>query len=358
MMAIKRIVVPSAVALMALLMLSACERTITRTEVVQTASNCFECHSDQNTFLVAANQQWQNSAHASGLNINRAYSSCKNCHTSEGFVAITTGQTPPPVIDNPTVIHCFTCHAPHTDGDFRLRLTTNAKLENGETFDLGSGNLCVACHKARRNVDTYVGTMPTSPVTIGDHWGPHYGVQGDMLLGSNGYEYASYTYGQTIAHRAGTSNGCVDCHKDFTSNNVVGGHTFNMRGDIIDLDGNREGIANTAPCAPCHGSLDDFDEPGIGGLAFSVQDSVKTLVYELDSLLTLAGLMEDGHPKSGVVTSADSAGAVWNLLIAGEEDRSFGIHNPRYVLDLLISSKLFITGNLGPQAVMLSASND
>ena len=49
--------------------------------------------------------------------------------------------------DNPSPIHCFACHAPHSNSDFRLRWTSVATLQNGESFDLGDGNLCVACHQ-------------------------------------------------------------------------------------------------------------------------------------------------------------------------------------------------------------------
>jgi len=53
-------------------------------------------------------------------------------------------------------------------------------------------------------------------------------------------------------------------------------------------------------------------------------------------------------------TSADSAGAVWNYLMA-KEDRSRGIHNPRYILDLPNSSILYIDGSLAPQMALRRA---
>ena len=317
------------------LALAACSRNITRVEqVVQGPQACFECHSDTSTFLVAANQQWEHSKHATGETLNENNGECKGCHTSEGFVARATGTTIPDVVENPTSIHCFTCHAPHTNGDFRVRWTAVAKLQNGVSYDLKGGNLCVACHHSRRNVSTYI----TARTTLNNRFGPHHGPQGDMLIGSNGYEYADYTY-ERSNHRSATVDGCLDCHMKTTSQNVVGGHSFNMAWDT----GTGE-ILNTAACAKCHGTISDFTEVGIG-TALS-QDSVDVLVTDLEARLVTAKLMADGAPKS-VTTSADSAGAVWNLLLA-KEDRSHGVHNPKYIVGLLRSAIEFIKGPTPP----------
>ena len=100
------------VAIVLLVFVQACDRTVTYVQEEQTAQNCFSCHSDQETFIIAASSQWENSFHASGLNIDRgASTSCAGCHTSEGFVQRAQGEAVTSH-DNPTVIHCFTCHAP------------------------------------------------------------------------------------------------------------------------------------------------------------------------------------------------------------------------------------------------------
>jgi hypothetical protein len=315
---------------------AACERTITSVEEVQAPQNCFECHSDQNTFLVAAYEQWKNSIHASSLNIDRGASAgCAGCHSSEGFVQRATGQ-PVTGHENPTPIHCFTCHAPHSNADFRLRWTSIATSLSGDSFDLGAGNLCVACHQARRDVGAYVTGRPR----LSEHWGPHYSVQGDNLIGTNGYEYSGYSYGITN-HRGATEDGCLDCHFKSTSNSVVGGHAFNMRYDLRLEDGSTEEILNTAACEPCHGDIDDFNYD-------DVQATADALAAQLDALLSTAGLVSGGHPVDGVTTSADSAGAVWNYLVY-EEDRSHGVHNPNYLIGLLESSIMYMEGNL-PQS--------
>jgi hypothetical protein len=313
--------------------LTACDREITRIEqVTQDPATCFDCHSDQNTTLVAAEQQWFNSKHESGLNTNRNYPPCSGCHVSEGFLARVAGDSPGSY-PNPTSIHCFTCHAPHTLGDFTLRVSETATLANGASFDLGAGNLCVFCHQARRNVNSYIG----SEVTLSEHWGPHHSTQGDMIIGSNGYEYAGYDYQQLEYHRTLTDDGCVDCHFKSTQNYVVGGHSFNM---AAELEG--EEVLNLGTCNTCHDELEDFNYA-------DVQDSVETLSETLLALLTAAGLMADGHPIDDVVTSADSAGAVWNYLVV-HEDRSHGVHNSKYAIGLLESAIMYMQGGLTKEA--------
>jgi hypothetical protein len=312
-------------------LVAACERNITTQEITQTAEACFDCHDDQNTFLVAAEAQWSFSVHASGDNIDRNYIlfgiPCVTCHTSEGFVAKATGQTIPNPAENPTAIHCFTCHAPHTTTSFGLRVTASQDLANGESADLGGANICAACHQALTSVATEV----TDPTELSEHWGPHHGPQSDMLIGTNGYEYLDYDdypYDQTN-HVGVMTDGCLDCHYDKTRNYRIGGHSYNME---FDLEG--EEILLTEACS-CHGTLADFNY-------HNVQDSVEVLLADLAARLEAAGLINNtGDPLDDVFTSPDSAGAVWNYLIV-REDSSMGVHNAQYIYDLLHSAIQFI----------------
>jgi hypothetical protein len=351
---LRRVLALAAIAAMTLLV-TACERKvtldkITNVQVSEAPASCFACHSDSPTdtlHLVAAQQQWEHSKHASGETLNENDGQCKNCHTSEGYVAragtctsfATADQSS--VIDNPTSINCFTCHAPHTNGDFRLRWACSTTLMDGTVFDLHEGNLCASCHQSRRNVNTYI----TASIKLTNRFGPHHGPQGDLLLGSNGYEYAGYVYEQTN-HKGATTNGglngCIECHMKTTSQNVVGGHSWNMS---FDLNGSE--VLNTDACTACHGAISDFSDITLNGN--SVQDSVAALTETLRQKLVTAGLLNDTTaatnpdlPKS-VTTSADSAGAVWNYLIV-EADRSEGVHNAKYILGLLDSSIKFIDG--------------
>jgi hypothetical protein len=329
---------------------TACERTITN-EIHEEAdaATCFNCHSDQNTRLVAAELQWEHSTHASGRRIEENSATCSGCHTSEGFIARITG-APAELVEVPTVIHCFTCHAPHTNGDLRLRVTAAQSLLNGVSENINAGNLCVACHRARQNVDTYV----RQPTSLTNRFGPHHNPQGDMLFGSNGYEYSGFTYRDFSAHRTivqadtnitklyGLQNdGCLECHYKWTSNNVIGGHSF-----VMEAEHNGEELFNTTPCNGCHSgaNLDEtFDYMG-------VQTATTTLTDSLRTILQAAGLVGSnglpvGSSGSPVTVSQDSAGAVWNYMLV-EEEQSHGVHNPWYIEDLLVSSIMYMQGNL------------
>ena len=90
-------------------------------------------------------------------------------------------------------------------------------------------------------------------------------------------------------------------------------------------------------CTGCHEGLEDYNYN-------NVQTDVHDMAMQLEAMLIAAGLMDDtGHAMSGVTTSADSAGAVYNYLIV-HEDRSEGVHNSTYAKDLLQSSMDFLSG--------------
>jgi hypothetical protein len=109
-------------------------------------------------------------------------------------------------------------------------------------------------------------------------------------------------------------------------------------------------------CLPCHRDpssppddpdpIDDYNYKGI-------QDSVTALLDTLRTQLFAAKLIDaDGHPysgrgvpdgdgRTGWVGASDSAGAVWNYLMA-EEDQSHGVHNAKYIIGLLTSAIRFM----------------
>lgn len=323
-----------------LLMALGCERKVVIESADSVETSCFTCHTDQEAFLVAAELQWGNSTHASGENTNRNrlnatyYSACEPCHTHEGFLARDEVTGIPATGDQFTVIHCFTCHAPHTNGDFGLRISDPQTLKNGVVFDRGSANLCASCHQSRRNSDTYV----VDNVNLSGHWGPHHNNQSDMLLGTNGYEYAGYSYVNS-AHTNTATDGCNDCHMQGGNNIFVGGHSFKME----DED---KGFENDEGCniPACHdGSMDgltrdaDIDMDWDGTIE-DVQTEITGLLDSLHLLLENAGLVDaGGHPISQTVADADTAGAIWNFLYV-EEDQSHGIHNTDYSVGLLRSA--------------------
>ncbi len=95
-------------------------------------------------------------------------------------------------------IGCFACHSPHSRADFSLRTTEPVTMlagvvgEADPVFDYGKGNLCANCHKPRsiNPKPDPTKTADTDTITItSSRWYQHYGVQGPMLAGTNGFEF-------------------------------------------------------------------------------------------------------------------------------------------------------------------------
>lgn len=312
----------------ALVIGSGCERkvVIEQGDDLVASNNCFTCHGDEGD-LLAAKGEWQNSTHASGNYVdytNRGGGSdCTECHDHQGFLDFTsTGEVDPPY-DMVSAIHCFTCHAPHTRGDLTLRADDAYTLANGDTFDHGAANLCAQCHHSRSSVDVIVdGYEITSK-----RFGPHHGPQADLMNASNGYEFDGVEYGNSGHANNFDNSGCIGCHMGNPRTHVgykVGGHSFNM----IDEESG-ETLAET--CEGCHPDAEDYDYDGI-------QTEVAELLEDLEALLFAEGIAAaDGYAVPGTYADGDLAGAFWNFKII-EEDRSLGVHNPAYTVDLLESS--------------------
>lgn len=296
-----------------------------------TANSCFTCHGEDG-YLLAAKGEWENSVHASGNNVdytNRGGGyDCTKCHDHQGFLEyLATGTLSAPY-DQVSSIHCFTCHSPHERGNLTLRTAAPVTLENGDTFNHGNGNLCAHCHHSREDVDTYV----TADVELSSHWGSHHGPQADLLNGSNAYVFASAgPYGNTDHGSKGNNEGCVRCHMGHPPTHIgykIGGHSFNMEDE-------ESGLTLVGVCADpaCHGeAATSFDYANI-------QTDVEYLLDVLGTLLFNEGIIDDeGEPTDGlVVADIDIAGALWNYVMV-HEDRSYGVHNPDYIKDMLEAS--------------------
>ena len=292
-------------------------------------AECFTCHSE-NTTLAAIQGQWENSKHATGGNFERNYSDCKDCHTHEGFVErVSTNDLD---IGNPSSIHCFTCHAPHTDGDFDLRTMAAVDLNMGDSYNKGPSNLCANCHQARVPETTF------AEIAAGDsiessRWGPHHGVQSNMLAGTGGYEFAGTVYGDS-PHTALATEGCTECHMATPYGAQAGGHTMKM---AYEYHGHDE--PNLAGCntVGCHGEdgLSEFNHN-------AVEDSIAANMAALRTKLLAAAFIDS---SDAVIADDDAplglseaqAGALYNYFFV-LEDRSNGIHNYDYALALLKSA--------------------
>ena len=294
--------------------------------------SCSDCHDDSTT-IVSMQTQWAASVHATGGNFERNGSGCAGCHASEGFSELmTVGNEEPPdvaaAISNPSPINCRTCHEIHTnydESDFALVGTDPGEIRvTGETVDFGKGNLCINCHQSR--VGSPLAVPGGGDIEITSfRWGPHHGPQGNVFAGIGGIELpGSASYASSL-HTSMITDGCVSCHMAEAYGAQAGGHTMKMGYDYHDAL-----RPNLAGCEDCHEDIEDFD---LGGL----QTEIIALLEELHGLMEADGLLrEDGYILPAV-WSSDKAGAYYNYKLI-EEDRSNGVHNPKYAKALLVNS--------------------
>ena len=210
---------------------------------------------------------------------------------------------------DPTRQDCRACHEIHTTytgDDWALATTDTVTLvASGEVFDGGLGNLCANCHQPRGEINEAVEGM----VEVGDHWGPHHGVEAAILLGVGGVGVE----GSPGAHATMAVDTCVTCHvgDDYD-------HTFEP---------------SVSACARCHIDATDFDVNGL-------QTEIEGLIEELGGLLEAKGMLLDGEPVEGdgIFYPEADAMALWNYIFIALEDGSNGVHNPTYIKALLEAS--------------------
>ena len=342
---------------------------------------CGTCHSSEQdtTYYVAARRyQWSSSKHAVGGDLDRNASTCAGCHTTEGFQQRwREGWTTQVVnqVDNPSPPGCFACHSPHARDNFSRRDTTAVTITSFITgvsdvvFDYGNGNICVRCHQTRTSSPMTPKPDPTKTaltdtVTItSNRWYPHYGVNGQMLMGTGGFQFSGYTYNGNSNHATNTiikAEGCVKCHMAEPiggGGGKVGGHTWWM--DVTPEGGST--VYNLTGCrdAACHGtSFSSFDYISQSSALTGGQGVLTYVERYLDTLNTMlqdtnvVGKWTVGTPKawltsSGLVNASSSnplkikpasrAGALYNFYFL-EHEGSNGVHNSKYAIELLQSS--------------------
>ncbi len=304
------------------------------TDGVDANSFCIECHTMDNKNTVKS--QFAMSAHGLGPNVGYAggRSGCAKCHSYQGAMEtmLTGRDTTAANIAIPVAFKCDMCHDFHGSldeadfPDYALRGGAPVSLlmdDHVTKIDLaGSGNACADCHQTRRATEPYNGDSVNINST---HWGGHHGPQGNILAGVGAFEpQGSMVIGNT-AHTSMT--GCSDCHMNKEGGAEMGGHNFSMK--------SAAGVENIAACTACHASATSFD-------VANIQSDVESLLEDLHGLLVEHGLYseesmhEGGHPVTGMYP-ANKAGAVFNYILF-EEDRSLGVHNPKYVKAVLTNT--------------------
>lgn len=273
-------------------------------------------------------------------------------------------------------IHCTTCHDfnatndPHVTGKYTpgqapirvaggandtafIEKSPDAGAVTGEALKYRAGNLCIFCHKSRKDVTFYIGANNTMSSI---HWGPHQGPQADVYSGKGGYHFAGQTYSSSV--HATVANGCVSCHMQPDVDGGAPDHTMK---------------AKLGFCKTCHTQYN--------GTTFDVQSgqsTVKRALRELAGLLNTAGLLtrsasapyqpldadeltddqfhlDEARPGSGPgganqVLDAPTAGALYNYLIIARS-KDFGVHNPTYAKQLLWDSIKHLKGGTDPTSL-------
>jgi len=326
------------------------------------AGDCGACH-DSLTHHVK-NFEWGQALHGMGLQVSRSGNtdgSCGICHSAKGFVdfrdpgfhLLDSTQTNTVRGTYNEGITCAACHDPHSPGigAYQLRniptftIATNLVISRG-----GDGIVCMNCHHDRYEA--------VSRINTGNGNAPHHSMQADMLFGTNAFQYGMSM--PSSRHWDVCSNTCVTCHMQDTPANLptnalnkVGGHTFKISWNGTTTNTlssaspaySSNTVYLTGACAPCHQGITNFN---FGGEDYDQNGVVEGVQQEISNMLTqLAKLLP---PYNGVAISnslifvASTNEAAMKLKRAAYnyyyvwEDRSLGVHNPKYAAALLRAS--------------------
>ncbi len=288
--------------------------------------SCLVCH--QGTNMEEKQAQFAMSEHSAGaiaVDYAGGRASCARCHSHEGFVQYAVFGEVLGDITDPSAWKCSTCHTLHEtfDEGFALRMNdpVEANFDPSVTMDLiGNSNLCAVCHQSRTAEPNMAAPADSFRISSA-HYGPHHGPQANTVMGEGFAEIpGSVAYeevGSSYHHQEGAS--CVGCHMG--EYGAGGGHSF---------------IPNLDACIECHGkSMENFNYGG-------VQTDVANKLEELRDKLVELGVVEyieadkAYEPVVGKYPMIQ-AQAFFNW-IGLEEDRSLGVHNPKYVNALLTNT--------------------
>jgi hypothetical protein len=313
---------------------------------------CEQCHDVPPRYSTGT--YWEASNHATLPNSGSATTrtSCYPCHRGAAFIKFTKNPANPgynATEDNsPITISCATCHDPHVEANYGLRILTLSSLANGYVPPQGVGGmglLCMNCHHARENGNTLIANQQK---VFADRFYPHHSPQADMFLGSNGYEYGQDIEG--IGTHQSLLNACVTCHMQPRTNSgfIEANHQMNM----VDSTGNDIVTA----CQTCHGAsirkFEDvkafYDYDGNGIIEGAVTE-VENLMNELKAILPkdASGEVVTMAKDSMIVKNdphyPEVLKAMYNYQFV-KEDGSMGVHNAKYAVALIKASFSSLTG--------------
>jgi hypothetical protein len=337
-------------------------------QVTAIDGTCGQCHDEpwrHNRFALYevsghSKAVWSNSFAQAAASQNNNLQNCIRCHDGNGFINFTKGKTTNTtgmVAASQMKITCAACHDPHGNSNvYSLRNTPAGSdtLGNGFSYSgmLGRGNLCMNCHKSRRNADVYVATT----TNVNAQFGPHYGVQGDVIMGTNAATFNGVPY-QSGNHKWALANGCVSCHMAATtdtshaSRDKVGGHSMSL----YDANNN---YYHTKGCVSCHGprnswndfiAMSDYDGDGV---VEPIPAEINGLLKALQKQLPPAG--QDTIILSQI-TTLDQRKAYYNYRLI-YYDGSQGMHNTRFTVNVLTTSIINLGGVIPVELIAFDAT--
>jgi hypothetical protein len=276
--------------------------------------------------------------------------SCVQCHNGKYFVAIQIDGEDPPAdnltaVDESGHITCATCHDPHEKKyDAQLRVDSSSTVTipfdetggSGTVVSAGMSTICVKCHNGRRtkaNMDSHISNGSA-------HFGFHPNSQATTLFGVGGIEFDGFCYDREHPHNTWNTDKCVTCHMyrapydDATQSPTIWGHNWVPRWEA---------------CATCHPQV--TDQASYEALLDDVQTETQALLTQFENAWPAAWKNASTNPPGLTsVESAVGAGdgplandpakgdiyrqALWDYYYVAE-DRSLGVHNPRYEKQLL-----------------------
>ncbi|HEX9042442.1 MAG TPA: hypothetical protein VF838_15665, partial [Trebonia sp.] len=328
------------------------------------SAGCAKCHTSQGFIF------WSSS--------NFATVSCSTTVTTNCYDA---AHAPAPGA-NAEPQTCQACHDPHST-TLRLDTTQPIALEAGYTISgEGLGQLCQVCHQSRRGLVDDQHPMTTVRAS-------HEPSQADILNGRNVFLWGNGTVGTPGRHAIAVQDSCVGCHMKYEAAFVTKqlGHSFSKTNHSFHVDGN--------VCTNCHGTSVTIES--LQGQVETLMTNIQTLVngkyagagsvlpatYKVkevnsgaiwtftqkpDSVVVVeshgspafqfnfttaatvtypdattgtvnqvtftAGSLTDGSGVALIAPASNMAMGLWNYFQV-EHDRSFGAHNPSFVLTFL-----------------------
>jgi len=333
----------------------------TRTRLALNAKVCGQCHTKTVAQSHSKGQfdQWKNSQHKNALKDIKGHGETKNrclrCHNVEKIYDENVDLT-----DAQFGIECAACHEPHKKKNpYQLRFFGKITLANGTEVEADVGAMCMQCHTDRiEDAD--------SSADAGEN--PQY-TQSEMLSGTGGVEYGETfenSYHATDNFKVSgkeTNEKCITCHMFDTpadteaGHNSVGSHSFAMR----DKDNN----INIKACYQCHSSssFTTFDRKARGDYdgdktTEGIQTEIEGLLDLLKTAIVASGNVTfsvDSFARPKFIFSAGATSeekkAAFNWLFVNN-DKSKGIHNTAYAVQLLQKSYKHLTGSDVPGATI------